>query len=68
MSKKEEKLCLTELLQIKMKPLKIVENINFCLAIVGVTLVLIFVFAYKFRWCSWKNPLNVNVILRNSRI
>ena len=39
---------------IRMKISLIVENINFCLAIVGVTLVLIFVFAYKFRWCSWK--------------
>lgn len=39
---------------IRIKISLIVENINFCLAIVGVTLVLIFVFAYKFRWCSWK--------------
>jgi len=41
---------------IRIKISLIVENINFCLGIVGVTLVLIFVFAYKFRWCSWKNP------------
>lgn len=35
----------------------IVENINFCLTIVGVTLILISVFAFKFRWCSWTNIL-----------
>jgi magnesium-transporting ATPase (P-type) len=42
---------------IRIKISLIVENINFCLGIVGLTLVLIiFVFAYKFRWCSWEKP------------
>jgi hypothetical protein len=42
---------------IRIKISLIVENINFCLGIVGLTLVLIFVFAYKFRWCSWEKLL-----------
>jgi len=46
----------------------IVENINFCLAIVGVTLVLIFVFAYNSDGVAGKNYRNVNLIPINSRI
>jgi len=45
-----------------------VENINFCLAIVGVTLVLIFVFAYNSDGVAGKNYRNVNLIPINSRI